>query len=150
MENSIQSVIDLTKRGLIDQEEKNFMIASTIYITYEKYATSKELAEVYAGYDRSELDRHLKVAKKSDFICAYVIPVDPEKNYGRSFKLYLRYIADGIQFIKECTAGSMISSAPLREVVAFPDGFVLTNRGYKKTEEAREFLRKNRDHITVM
>jgi len=134
----------------VEYFEKNATYASKVYTSEEDFFNSPELAEIYDVYSPKELFRFKSVAKKSEFIRAYVEEVDPTTNYGRNFKLYRVYKADGIKFLNEVTAGSMISSQPFQSVIDYDDGFLKLDIFIEKGEEQRQYLRDNSDYITVM
>jgi hypothetical protein len=114
------------------------------YLEKEFYA-SKELKEIFSPYAQSELDRFLKVSKTSGskFIAGYVVKVDPKSNFGQPFKLYKFYTtSDGLNIVKEVSAMTMISSAPLQRVKILDGKLIFTDEYYEKNEKARKILGK--------
>jgi hypothetical protein len=137
-----KNLISFVKNEFGNIEGYDLFIAKKVYTKADDFFNSKELKKVFSYYAKSELDRHIKVAKKNTFVCAYVISVDAKNNYGRNFKLYSRYKNEsGLCVIHEENAMSSMNSAPMRQALIFDKaGFLLTDTYYKKTPEGRAFV----------
>lgn len=103
------------------------------------------------GYEHSLQDELKRWEKYSPIY--YIIEADAKFNYGLDFEIYIRYWADGLQFIRPITfrGGSTLSSTPFRrayidEGVYFgvkQERYLSAGQvGYKKDREYRSILRQ--------
>lgn len=138
-EKLLQTLIDINPEKANSGKYKvvNF---SKSFGSWDELFSSPEYAELWKGFQGAE--RSASITKSHcEFIGAYKEDVDPEKNYGRSFRLWKHYKADGLTFLNEISIHSALTSAPFREVIVCESSALFTNTYYRKDEQARKILR---------
>lgn len=105
-----------------------------------------EVIKIFEPYQGSELrsrKRALRRVEQSD-THAYVVPVNPDLNYGVGHKVF--YLLESHQglFLNELRATSALSTMPLREIVITSKNITFTGKLYPNTYETRKFLKDHR------
>lgn len=107
-------------------------------LTFENYVTSGFPARIAAnfGYEHLLKREHARWEKYNPEV--FITEANPKFNYGLDFKVFLRYRADGILFLREISYGSScLSNSALREASSFLFGMTPDNM-----EEKIEALQK--------
>lgn len=127
------------------------VIASEVITDFDTYKNHPTLLKIYDGYAPSEMQRHLRISKPHFSKC-FVVNVDPAKNYGMAQKLYIVINSPesvGLQFVREVSAGSSMTSDPFTYVSTHDGGFdILHDIRIPKTPENRKRLASQ--NATVM
>ena len=124
-------------------KESNYFESVKIINNEDDFYASDEFNRVWEGYSSFEKDRTIRVGKTFKFIKGFVISVDPNKNYGRDFKLFKVYKTDeGLTFIKEETVGGSLHNGGLNRAFLFDDGFVRSENYYENSKSNRREMVK--------
>jgi hypothetical protein len=116
-------------KELMAESVKEFTLIPAVkyFETYNEFINSEELEEAHRGFQSKTS------INESMFKGAIV---DEEG------KVWVKYVADGINFVKKETVGSYISNGGLYEVIALPVGMiVLKDKCYDKGENNRKIWR---------
>ena len=129
-ETEIQKIMKVMPDNFQHVNERDIFNASKVYESWDEVFNSEEYAEVWSGFQGKESDA--RILRNYEFVTAFVVEIDPTKNYGRPFQLFTVHKHDGVNLLSERTVGSMLSNSPMREVSLFDDCFVLVDRYYRK------------------
>lgn len=120
-----------------------FSIAK-VYNTFEEYVNSPEIASIYRGYENNLRDLHYRNAR-TEFIQAFVVETDPEKNYGQSADVYVHFkIADrdlkGMQRLMKVTIHSCLHNSGF-QIANIRDGYFSVNEErFEQSDRNRRIL----------
>ena len=147
LETGLKATLSDSIINIMGFDPKDSFVAKRIIETEDEFYASEEFSKVWEGFQGK--DRAERVGREFEFIRGYVVEMNPETNYGRDFDLYKLYkTSEGLPVLKKQTIGASISSQPMREVFIFSNGFIKSERYFKKTKEARDFLAEHQ--IVVM
>lgn len=114
------------------------MAIGKVYTNRTEFLESKEVKEIFEGYNNDMPSR----LRRTNFIAAYVVNVDPEKNYGRAFKLFWHFeIIDskyaGMQRLLEVTLGSCIDNGGFQIAKIIDLDFIILSGCFEKSDANR-------------
>lgn len=113
---------------------------SNSWESWDDVFASNEWNELWEGWQGKVSSEH--TWRRFRFMRAYRVETNPETNYGRDFDLYFIYSVDGITHVKVPSIHSVLSTQPMRRVMIFSDSLLLTEDYFKKTPEARKYLKE--------
>ena len=99
---------------------------SKVYRTFDEFVNSPEFNDMWEGWQGQKTHvAGMKRAYKEFFGC-FVEQIDPEKNYGKSYRLYNHYQTDdGCRFLQEVSITTCLSIHSLSPVYFLPNEIVI-------------------------
>lgn len=83
------------------------------FVSWEDLFESDQWKEIFRGYQISEMWNRQTAYQKYEFIGAYLVPVDPATNYGKSFEIYVQYFVEGIRHLQKVSVTTALTNSNL-------------------------------------
>ena len=122
---------------------------SKVYKTFEEFENSPEFTDMWNGWQGQKTSvAGMKRAYKEFYGC-FVEEVEPEKNYGKKYRLYNHYRTDdGCVFLSEVKIVSCLSIHSLSPVI-LGENEITIEEPICTNEDRKEMMRLGKANITL-
>lgn len=121
---------------------RKLMIEKRLYSLDSLFQTN-EWNNLWNGFDSSAKKIREISMRRCEFLGAYVVKTDPEKNYGRTEDIYYHYkLEEGLIILNKIEVHTSMDTRPFTRCYVDEKEITVSNEMFGRSKLAREILAK--------